>query len=252
MPRGGTRKVKVTAEVDGRRLEVDTFDDWISVLDARAILSGDTYPIPSDLVDVQVVLDIGANVGATSVYFAAGFPEAVIHAFEPAPETFAMLARNVGGFHNVEPHPFGLHESTRQADLYRGLVGPGQASIDKRPTVGSQADRVRLESAGEWWGSSQLERIDVLKVDTEGCEVPILRSLGEALRDVKVLYLELHSSEDHDTVDAMLAPTHTQAVGRRLFEVSEAMYVRHDLVDGLRPCITQNALLSSLTQRGSR
>src|SRR5512143_496082 len=41
---------------------------------------------------VETLLDIGANVGRESARWHGAFPDARIHAFEPAPETFARLS----------------------------------------------------------------------------------------------------------------------------------------------------------------
>ena len=47
-----------------------------------------------------------------------------------------------------------------------------------------------------------------MKIDTEGCEVPILRSLEKFLPEVKVLYVEYHSERDRRLIDGILAETH--------------------------------------------
>jgi tRNA G37 N-methylase Trm5 len=43
----------------------------------------------------DVILDIGANVGTTSIYFAKKFPMAKIYAFEPVYYTWKNLKRNL-------------------------------------------------------------------------------------------------------------------------------------------------------------
>jgi hypothetical protein len=53
--------------------------------------------IPPD----AVVLDIGANIGLHSVYFAHLVPQGHVLAFEPAIETFQLLAKNVAGIRNI-------------------------------------------------------------------------------------------------------------------------------------------------------
>ena len=70
----------------------------------------------------------------------------------------------------------------------------------------------------------------MLKVDTEGCEVPIFASLLERLGGVKVIYLEYHSEADRRELDAMLSPTHQLFFGRLVGDSGELLYLAHHLV----------------------
>jgi hypothetical protein len=50
--------------------------------------------------------------------------------------------------------------------------------------------------------------ISILKLDTEGCEVPILTALQNYLPQTEVIYLEYHSEFDRRRIDSMLDRTH--------------------------------------------
>ena len=41
-----------------------------------------------------IIFDVGANVGNTAIEFSAKHPNAIIHAFEPVSDTFALLSAN--------------------------------------------------------------------------------------------------------------------------------------------------------------
>lgn len=235
--------------VAGREVELETFDGYEPAV-ARDILRGETYPILSVVPEVRTILDVGANVGATSVLFACHYPDATVHAFEPAPGTFEVLARNVAPFPNVRAHPVGLFDEAGDRPLYHGQGGPGQASINPDWNVRETYDVVRLEDAGSWVAANGIDRVDILKVDTEGCEVPILRSLGRLLGDVRVVYLEAHSERDWRELDAMLAPTHAMAVGRLFHFVRkwELAYVRRDVAEQVESSLA--AVLAAQEQGG--
>lgn len=70
-----------------------------------------------------------------------------------------------------------------------------------------RAVRPLLEESG-------VDRISILKVDTEGMELPILRALEEALADVEVIHLEYHSDEDRRELDALLSGSHVLFTSR--------------------------------------
>jgi hypothetical protein len=49
----------------------------------------------------------------------------------------------------------------------------------------------------------------MLKIDTEGCEVEILKNLSPYIKDFSLIYMEYHSEPDRREIDALLAPTHS-------------------------------------------
>ena len=94
-----------------------------------------------------------------------------------------------------------------------------------------QGEETRLVCASQFLSERGIEGIDILKIDTEGCEVPILQSLGRYLPEVKVLYIEYHSERDRRIIDAMLAETHVLWKGQVRFAYrGEFCYLRRDLV----------------------
>jgi len=175
------------------------------------IFQGRTYPILSDIGKVSTIVDIGANVGAASVMLAAHHPAAVIHAFEPGPDASAILIRNTATFPRVHVHPFGLGGEDRQQRLYRSQWDPMSASIRASAENSDSFDLIEIRNAAQALGAAGVTSIDILKIDTEGCEVSILSELFEYVARVKVLYLEYHSETDRRRIDALLAPTHTLA-----------------------------------------
>lgn len=55
--------------------------------------------VASELSPGDCVLDAGANLGLATLFFRSVEPQLVVHAFEPASYTFALLAANVGPRH---------------------------------------------------------------------------------------------------------------------------------------------------------
>jgi FkbM family methyltransferase len=216
---------------DGGTLEFECADTVISRWLCGAILTGKTYPYLPFVDDVQVVFDIGANCGAASVHLARHYPDAVVHAFEPGSEPRAILERNARRWPNVRVHPFGLHSSDQTVPLYQGDGDTGLGSVFHRSVNLSQSELVELRAGGQWAAEQGIERIDVLKVDVEGCEVPVLESLADLLPTVKVLYLEYDSREARRTLDRMLEVTHVLYTGMLFMDQGECVYLRNDLAD---------------------
>jgi FkbM family methyltransferase len=172
------------------------------------IVIGKSYPKVELVADVRTIVDAGGNIGVPSVYFAALYPDARIHAFEPAPENFAMLAENTKPFENIATHEVGLFEADKEAPLYEGELDPLTNSVGDSGLNTGRSRMVNLRAAKPFLHGFEVDRIDILKLDTEGCEVPILRSLEDMLSAIKVVYVECHDDEDRRVIDNLLSRHH--------------------------------------------
>jgi FkbM family methyltransferase len=157
-----------------------------------------------DLGDHPVIVDVGANVGQFAAAALLLWPRASLRCFEPDPETFAQLERNLGKRPEVEPRcaaigssngtlTFYRHELSVMSSLRADLVA-GRERQDEFPV-----DVVTLDNA-----CRAVRAIDLLKIDVEGFELEVLRGAGEVLRRTRYLYMEI-SLGDHDqgqTLDA--------------------------------------------------
>ena len=85
--------MKIQVEIAGEKHELECFDNKLSPLIGGVILRGITYPVLDVVRQVAVVVDIGANVGASALWFSVMYPDAIVHAFEPGSEPFRLLTR---------------------------------------------------------------------------------------------------------------------------------------------------------------
>jgi len=232
-----TRRVQVGA------IDIGTFDNDLSQGIAEKIVIGETYPPVSFLTDIRTVIDIGANIGAASVYFHAHYPAAEIYAFEPGTAAFALLRRNVGNIEQVHALNFGLFDRDTRTLLRYSKLDSVTNSVGSSRYNRGIGERVQLRAAGRALAELGIAAIDILKVDTEGCEVPILRALGLLATSARAIYVEYHSETDRRDIDAMLGATHVLHSGeamtphrgqfcyvaRSAFR-SEAHYREHEIV----------------------
>ncbi|MFZ1987129.1 MAG: FkbM family methyltransferase [Desulfatitalea sp.] len=151
-----------------------------------------------------VAVDIGANVGLFALYLRSIRPESTIHCFEPAPNTVELLKSNIGPLTGIHIHPFGLGAKSANVQMTLHPENTGENSIKRMPTHPSQCVDVRVVDAMEAFTAIGLDYIDIMKIDTEGCEVEILRGLQSRLKYFGVILLEYHSDQDRRAVDLLL------------------------------------------------
>ena len=119
-----------------------------------------------------VALDGGANVGAYSRVLMQRFER--VHAFEPAPDTFACLERNLEAWNagaRVRRYQKALSDRVERVGL---VPKPSGRSPSRRVIEGGDIEAVRIDDLG-------LEDLDFLKLDVEGYEERALRGAEETL-----------------------------------------------------------------------
>jgi FkbM family methyltransferase len=126
----------------------------------------------------RVIFDVGANVGQTVGRLRPLFPTAEIYSFEPVPRSYAELLGKVGRDPHVHPQLLALggqpgeawinvHPSSDQSSLITPPGDPKSAALDRC--------RVQLETAAGFCGRKGITRIDLLKIDVEGYEIPVVQ-----------------------------------------------------------------------------
>jgi FkbM family methyltransferase len=146
----------------------------------------------------MVVYDVGANIGFTAMIAAhlVG-PEGRIICFEPQASLHDLLRHNaaINGFERVEVRGEALAAENGSA---RFLVSPDStfsrlADISGQP-IAQEID-VPVRRLDSLRAEASLARPDLIKVDVEGAEAPMLEGAMETLREAKpLLLIELHGT----------------------------------------------------------
>ena len=147
------------------------------------------------------VLDVGANVGTHSVYF-AGVADCRVTAFEPVPEIAALLKENCrinGLAERVEVHAVAVGSAAGNAQV----VGTDEKNSGATRLAESAQGGLPMLSL-----DSLLERlapVRVLKVDVEGMESSVIRGARSLLeRDRPVVACECLNKTEFESMDAQM------------------------------------------------
>lgn len=146
--------------------------------------------------NAPILFDAGANVGHYTGLLMAVFPNAQIHSFEPARQTFANLQRNtqerVAQYAGqVHLNNFGLSDSISEATLHYDRESSGLASLYDRQLdyFGidySKSETVKLSTLDDYCTANNIDRIDFLKMDVEGHELKVLQGAERMLAESRI------------------------------------------------------------------
>lgn len=140
----------------------------------------------------RVIIDAGANIGLTSVYYASCYPECRILAIEPERSNFGLLSRNVALYPNVIP----IHAALASEPGRVVIDDPDQGAWSFRTRSAQHADpgsqRVDAVTIGQLMDEHGIERIDLLKMDIEGAEMDVMRHASAWIDRVDAMVIELH------------------------------------------------------------
>lgn len=155
----------------------------------KGIIERESYNFSTD--DPQpLILDCGANVGLSVIFFKRRFPQARIVAFEPDPAVFAALEHNVSkmvGTENVELVMAAVW-SSQNASLPFFAEGSNAGRLGERPQNAPtiKVPSVRLRDYLD-------QPVSMLKLDIEGAELEVLQDCADKLGQVSYLFVEYHS-----------------------------------------------------------
>ncbi|PIS12437.1 hypothetical protein COT70_00905 [candidate division WWE3 bacterium CG09_land_8_20_14_0_10_47_33] len=159
------------------------------------------------LKDGAVVLDAGAHIGLFSIFVASKFVGVRVFAFEPEPSNFALLKENIkNNYLQDKIFPFKVALAAESRGRVKFFAHPDNLGMHTLAMSGKgssktvkeassfEADTVTLE---EIFKKNKLPRCDLLKMDCEGCEYPVLLSTPESvLKKIGCLTLEYHPGGD--------------------------------------------------------
>jgi FkbM family methyltransferase len=168
--------------------------DPTDVVTAWVVFCTGGYYLP---VNSDTVLDLGANIGAFSLFATKCRNARRVYALEPVAGTFDTLQDNLrtNGLANVSAIRKGIGRETGKRTIYLGVTSQ-HASIIYRGMPRYESgltEEVEIVTLDDLFEELNLEEVDMAKMDCEGGEVEaILAASDECLRRIKHLSLEYH------------------------------------------------------------
>jgi FkbM family methyltransferase len=153
--------------------------------------------------EAVTIFDVGAHIGDISKVYNDLFPKSTIYSFEPFPQSFAALQKNVQQHQNIHVINFGLadrrgslpfHENT--SSVTNSLLEP-DAAADTTWGFGVVRSKgtahCQFTTLDEFVAENGISFIDILKMDVQGAETQILDGAKKmlAFHRIGLIYTEI-------------------------------------------------------------
>jgi len=170
------------------------------------------------------IIDCGANIGLSVIFFKMLCPHARLLAFEPDPQLFAVLSRNVAGLGlgSVELRRAAIWTADGDATFAAEGAHSGRLAQQSTAFPMLRVPTVRLRNLLE-------QQVDFLKIDVEGAECAVLDDCAGALDRVETMFIEYHSDVAQPQKLDRLLRTLSEAGFR--YQLRQAFGSRHPYVD---------------------
>jgi FkbM family methyltransferase len=157
-----------------------------------------------------VLFDVGAHHGQTATRLRELFPSAIIHCFEPFPESYSVLERATAGDLRIQRHRLGLSDrlGTAKMNCNTSTATNSLLATDRRASATwgeglyDTADRidVRTTTLDAFCVAESIDSIDLLKIDTQGTEYAVFEGAADILsrRAVGVIVFEMITAKTYE------------------------------------------------------
>ena len=179
---------EVAARVPDIRTPIQLRVQTSDIIVLRQVLFDREYEPPVPIAP-SVIVDAGANIGVTSVYYANRYPAARVFAIEPEPSNFKMLVKNTTFYSGIVP----IHGALWNRSTSVAVVGGGEFN-EWGATVSETQSTVAVQafSISDLIRRYEIQFIDILKLDIEGAEVEVFENSDLWIQRIGMLAVETH------------------------------------------------------------
>jgi FkbM family methyltransferase len=176
---------KVVLDIGNIEFEFPSFGAGQCIIDTKIWEPASTaklIEILSTFKEPFTFLDIGAFAGYYTVIVASLFPHSSIYAFEPHPETYEILTRNVAKYSNVKTFNCAIDTVNGTRDFYY-TSEKAVSSLRKEDVIlyGNEVESMQVSCKTINDFGIDFSNVYGVKIDTQGTEEIILRSIIDLL-----------------------------------------------------------------------
>ena len=185
----------------------------------REVLTEQVYAcVVQHVRSCRTVIDLGANIGLATLYFANAYPEAKLFSVEAEASNFSMLEKNLSGLIRAKRCDALLAAVwSNDGIVFQTFSAPQKHDLNQFGERGESSRSVQAVSMQTVLDRSGFNQVDLLKVDIEGGETALFQGDLSWLDRVKAIAIEFHGSSRAETrFDSLMQ-------GRRIIETGHTV-----------------------------
>lgn len=150
------------------------------------------------------ILDVGANIGASTVKLALHFPGSKIFAIEPLMRNFDLLAENTTKYQDITcfRYAIGSEDKIVSIGIESSTSKEWQAKVSENNV--KYSEQVMQLSMQSFLMLEKIQNVDILKINVEGLESEILSTFSEWHSRVTIMAIAIRSSEDFESISKVM------------------------------------------------
>ena len=143
--------------------------------------------------NIHNIVDVGANIGQTSLRFTKHFPKAKVFAFEPITSTYSDLVKATQNHQNIECFKYALGDQENSILVHHqknSLLNSLVTKLNKEQKLNSltnTSEVVQVKIIDKLL--SGIDKIDILKTDTEGYDLEVIKGATSFLETNKISFI---------------------------------------------------------------
>lgn len=186
-------EAEVEVKWKGRKVHIRKGSSDFKVFQQVMVFDHYNYNLSAES-PVETVIDLGANVGLSALFFAVKYPNARVIAVEPERHNYEQLVKNVSGFSNVYALNNAIWYENKELNIYDG--GGGEYAFNIVEANGTLVGTTTCITINDIIEKYDLKKIDILKVDIEGAEKELfMYNFNKWLPMVRCIMIELHDGD---------------------------------------------------------
>jgi FkbM family methyltransferase len=168
---------------------------------------------------LNVLFDVGANVGQTRKYFRFHLPAASIYSFEPVQSTYLQLKKSSAKDRNcvLENMALGDEAGEKTIRLFDGDLTVLNSLRDDvmNNAANAKEETIKIDTVDGYCSKHNIPKIDLLKIDTEGFEINVLKGAEKMLRNGHISFVYCETGFQQTNQRNTYFPTLTEYLAQR-------------------------------------
>lgn len=152
---------------------------------------------------IKTVFDVGANVGQFCLHCHEIFNHSSIYSFEPILPTFNVLKQNTANVSQINCFHSALGSTKGKAEVFlqkNSTINSLNPQINIKRFEEQVSEVITIDTLDSFSEAHKIEQIDLLKIDTEGFDLEVLKGAKSLLENKKIRFVFIEVSFDSENI----------------------------------------------------